>query len=799
MAQQRRNAFFVPFILPILALLLLAINIQPAYAQDQEDVKLSARVGFGGNCKENTWIPIRVTVENNGPDLDARVEVAYANNSNGEATYGAEISLPTASRKEIFLYIYPQNYLGRLILSLKSGDRVVTSTPLNATCISGQNLLIGLLGNDLTASTLAGALSSNGFARITSLQLADLPDRSQGWESLDALVVSGVDTGGMSDAQRAALKTWLAQGGKLLAAGGPRWQETVGGLGELLPIELNATRTVSDLSALQNYFQSSDLFDGRPAIVAIGKLRPDAEVLVTQDGIPLLAQRVFGFGAIYYLAADPALQPLSDWGGMGNFYGNLLGSRATRSSWLNAVWDSYAANQALSALEALSLPPATSILCLLGVYILVIGPLNYLVLRYFKRQELAWITIPALVILFTLVGYFSGFLVRGVHPILNRLAVVQAWDGVDEAQAHALVGVYSPIRAKYTLNAGEAFLPYPFEEANQGGFQPSHDWLSLEQGEGIVLPDLLVESSGMKATFVSGSLPALQLTHNLVVTIGKQTPTLSGIISNTSQYTLRDVALVTPNNAQNLGDLAPGATKNVVVSLRANPQGSPFYNQTSQFSYYSGGSLQDIRHNALMNAVRSTRQQSGDKVDAGIYLIGWLDKGLISTGLQGQDFESVDTSLYVVTLRPIFTFTPGPLQLTPDLFIWESSDPNFSPYLPEYWQQSASSNGYVLSFKVAVPSLPYHAVQTLTLTLNPSTYRSGPSPSAINVFLWDWENASWVQIHDLAWGNNDIPDPFRYAGTGGTINLRIEQNQNGNAGQPWNELQSSYVTLVVEP
>jgi hypothetical protein len=786
----------------IFVLLLLPGGSQQVHAQGQGDVSLTARLGFDGNCKQNSWIPIRVKVENKGADLNnARIQVAYQNNKGGQSAYAVDVSLPTTSRKEFFLYLPPDSaYQGKLNVSLMAGDRALVTTPVNVACISNDNIIIGLLTDNLSTDMLSSAAPLTGSARVAQLQLADLPDRSQGWEGLDALVVSGVDVGAISDAQRAALKGWLAQGGKLLVTGGPKWQGAAAGLDEFLPVDLKSTQTMNDLSALQTYFKTpAVLAPTTPAILAVGQVRPNADVLVAQDGVPLLVQKQIGFGMVYYLAADPALQPLSNWSGMGAVYSHLLGVRSLHPSWMNSTWNVDASNQALTALPALGLPPTFYVLCLLGLYILIVGPLNYLILRRLKRQEWAWISIPALVILFTLVAYFSGFLMRGVRPTLNRLAVLQAWDGVDQAQAHALVGIYSPGRTKYTLQAGSSFLPYPFDGSNQI-LQANNNWLSLQQGAEMFLPDVLVESGGMKSASLSGSLPAIAFSHNLVISLGNHDPLLSGKITNASKYTLKDAILVTSDGSKNLGDFAPGAVKQVQIALTSNPAGSDLYNSQTSLTLYSNSpdtssAERTVRLNALVRAILPASQLGNKAITSGIYLIGWVDDALLPAGLRGQEFDSVDTSLYILMLKPTFTLKTGELALTPGLFLWESSSPEFSPYMLDYYNATIPAGGYLLSFKLAAP-LHYSAVKSLVLSLsenNNYTHTNAPERSA---FIWDWEGAQFVRIENLAWGNNNIPDPGHYVGPGAEIRLKIDQGQNTNTAP---QIETSYFTLVVEP
>ena len=52
-------------------------------------------------------------------------------------------------------------------------------------------------------------------------------------------------------------------------------------------------------------------------------------------------------------------------------------------------------------MPALALPSIEGLLLLLLGYIVLIGPINYLVLRRLDRREWAWVTMPLLVVGFT--------------------------------------------------------------------------------------------------------------------------------------------------------------------------------------------------------------------------------------------------------------------------------------------------------------------------------------------------------------------------------------------------------------
>jgi len=55
-------------LLLLLAGLLLALR-NPTHAQQSGAISMRARAGFDGYVQANTWLPVRVTVANSGPDV----------------------------------------------------------------------------------------------------------------------------------------------------------------------------------------------------------------------------------------------------------------------------------------------------------------------------------------------------------------------------------------------------------------------------------------------------------------------------------------------------------------------------------------------------------------------------------------------------------------------------------------------------------------------------------------------------------------------------------------------------------
>ena len=731
---------------------------QLAHAQNQNNLELTVRTGLGGYCKENRWIPVKITVENTGTGMDAQIQIINKADSGNNLVTAAEISLPTTSRKELFLSLYPQNYFRGLKARVVAKGKTLAETDLNITCISADNILIGLLTDSPSSYDLLSEVQTlAGTTKIAQLGLADLPDQVTGWAGLDALVISGVDTHALSSSQRQALELWVADGGRLFVVGGTKWQGAAAGMGELLPVMLTGTQKVSNLNALGQYFRVPSPIE-EDVTLAVGTLRPQAYVLVEQDGFPLLVEKMVGFGHVYFFAADPGLQPLSRWEGMRAVYEFSL-ARKNFNLW-NTTWNPNTANQALAILPALGIPSIFASCGWMLLYLLVIGPLNYLFLRRIKRMELAWISIPTLVIIFTLMTYVAGSISRGTRPIVNRMGISLSWDGVSQSQVRGLVGVYSPNRAKYNLEAKLPFVALPLTE-----FDTSLN--TLQQGTSMLIPDITVEIGGMKTLAVDGAQPALALSHDLSFDLSSGI-LLEGKITNTTSYTIEDASLHLPNTTEDLGDFAPGESKEIQTYIQYIPvKSNPLFNNSSYYPYNNYGSNDDVsyRRTLLSQALSNSRPS---QTDWGIYLTGWVKTQPVPVELRDKQFDSLDTNLVIIQLNPSLIIPKDTITI-PNSFMFRETSTSEYPtgdtniYIP--------AEGYFLRFWPAIP-IPFSSVRSLTLHQDMDT----SSNTNLALSLWNFESSQWEEIEDISQNEINLPNPEQYVGPGGEIRVRLDGN-----------------------
>ncbi len=780
------------FLLCVLLLSLSLLTPQPARAQGG-GVTLDAAAGLDSYCKYNRWFPVRVTLANTGAGVDGLL-VATTREGSAKSEYSAEVSLPTASKKEITLYVYPRGQSETVEIAYVADGAILATAQKDLLCQPETDYLHAVWAASPSAfNPLTSVDPSGGRASLAELSSADLPDRFQGLAMLDTLAISDVDTGVLSEAQRIALRAWITTGGRLIVAGGTSWQKTAAGLGDLLPLTPTGSQTLPGVSALREYAGNDSPLD-ETAVVATGELNPGADVIVSQDEIPLIITQQIGYGEVIYFAADPALAPLRNWDGTEDLYAKLLLNVPDKPGWAAGFTDPYAAETALAEVPGLAIPSPWLICGFLMLYVAVIGPLNYLVLRALKIREMAWVSIPILTILFTGAAIILGAGIRGSRPIVNQLSVVQVWPGEEYAVVNSLLGVFSPQRESYEFAMDGLVLASPLPNL---GFAPTEeDWYARQDDAGFRIPEMQVDVGGISGNVISGLIPAPKISQSLQLDVSENGfLEITGDVTNESDLRLDDAFLLGPGVAVGVGDFIPGQTLPVSLGLGVGGYTAPSYSGglindntlNDLFTTYTSSAFNDPDDNRRYNLISAAL---GSGRGSNVFLVGWATDPLLEGRLDHARARYEHTTFVVIRLTPAgLADATGLINITPSLLNWRVRDTTISTPVSPYGVSTYESGSYTLEF--FLPStVAFTTVEGLTLHL--SSFGSTGS-ALITVQLWDFENENWRRIADPIWGANPIPNPAAHVGPNREIRLQIGTLP----GQTQLEIESSVFSLLI--
>ncbi len=771
----------------LVGLMILGAFAATAVAQDTPSgLTLDASAGFDGYYKQEKWFPVVIHAANDGAPIDGRVQILTGSSGldNG-GVYDAPISLPTQSNKQVPLIVYPATqFANELPVQLvdENGTLINQSTSNRLRSLRANDLLYGVISPEPSQfAGLEDIHGGRGFAGVAFLTIDDLPDTAVAWQALDILIIDDSDTSQLSPAQLNALTAWIETGGQLVVTGGPNGQKTAVALADLLPVSLNGTLTLDDLPAL-TAATGYPLANNSPYLVSDSSLR-SGELLLHENGLPILARRNMGQGTVYFLALDPKLAPLRDWEGTTTIWSQVANNLSAPELWQNGVQNDYAAETAVSALPNLTIPSAALLIIFLLIYTLIIGPINYLILKRYNKRELAWLTIPAMVLIFSAITYFVGFQIKGNTPIIHQMSVVYGHIESRTGRVQSLLGLYSPQRSTYDLILpGDA----PARALNISYTDNYADFAALTRTNAMELREIRSNVSTV-STFIADTtrpLPAI----NASATVRPQDSEiiLDVTIHNQSDIRLQQTSIIMRENAYSIGDIPNGEK----VSLQI-PLGKPASSSLGFSRSYSGAPLStnsetllgttdfyaDATSFARWQLLQALESQmpittgSNTDIPTTVTLVAWTDSPQLDVSLANNNFTNQQTSLYFIDI-PLteMAFQGENISVPFNLLSWQILDdsgmvePSIGPlYMSGGWIE------YEVQPSAQFDDLEVEALGIVLQTNDTSALK----PS---VFLWDWSKNEWVGLAGHNWGETAVPDYGRFLNANNQLRLRLEDN-----------------------
>ncbi len=649
-------------LLTLVALLVLCfVQASPAAAQNGDGVSLEAGVGFDAIYKQRASVPVWVDVSNQGAPLEATIAVVVGDPSFGSSVvYTAPVSLPTQSTKRVPLYIYLPEFGADVVVRLLVGDQLVAETvPNQLSRIASNDLLYGVVSPEPGAlaflSTVPGGRDD---AAVAFLTLDDLPDIAPGWQALDVLILDDTDTSRLSREQREALSAWIENGGQLVVTGGPGGATTAAGVAALLPVTVTGSETVTELPALAE-FAGSDLASDGPYVVTTSEMG-SGEALISESGTVLFARRPLGRGAVYFLALDPKLNPLRSWAGATAVWDAIAASVPAAPPWGSGLQDGFATGSAVSAIPGLELPSIWQLIIFLLIYTLVIGPINYIILRRIRRPELAWVTIPAFVLLFSIITLFTGFRTRGSAALLNEMAVSFGHIDAATVQTQTAAGLYSPRRDTYNLEMPYATTVFPFS-TGFGALQSRGNLDTIDRSAVVSVRGVQADTSELNTFLIESFEPQPGMSAEATLDERDGSQTLNVSVTNGTSMTWENAVLIAGETQISLGTLAAGESRSISQPLAAppsSPAGTTFNPIVSDPSYLLG--TPDYFSDAsvfprwqLLQALSGSFELTAAELprpDEMVTLAGWIDETSVPIDAPGDQLERTGVTLYFLEI-----------------------------------------------------------------------------------------------------------------------------------------------------
>jgi hypothetical protein len=436
-----------------------------------------------------------------------------------------------------------------------------------------------------------------------------------------------------------------------------------------------------------------------------------------------------------------------------------------------------------------------------------------------RRTELAWFTIPGLVVLFSVIAYLLALGSKGGDLVTIRVNAINTTEGVPVATLEQHVGVFSPLRGTYrfTLDANSAVTemnPYGYYQARSSSGAP------VSSGAGTTTIDNVnIDTWGLRA-FVAEHTAALQGPLQADLHLGSNM--IVGKVKNRTNGPLEDVALLRGDAVQYIGYIAPGEEADVRLPVQngvynnsspgqllpmpagvVNPQNGYMYGQGVQVN-----STAQREYNRKLNAlsVALFPLMIGEApTDMNVVLLAWGPAPAARFSVDGKSIlsQEQEVNVWAATVHvvasvsdqasldsdrvPYSVYVPGN---SPSVLPMGNGSPlvfttvggQVQPGVPQP-VPTATSSGVVsglslapyIEFRYRLPS----GIQAQSLYLNYST--SDPAPlrpgSPLDVQAYNSRTGAWDRVATIgsvsAKLQQAIPNPTLYVGAAGDVTIRL--------------------------
>ncbi len=397
---------------------------------------------------------------------------------------------------------------------------------------------------------------------------------------------------------------------------------------------------------------------------------------------------------------------------------------------------------------AIKTPSFNIIALYLLAYVVFLVPVNYWYLKKRRRMELAWVSTPAIVLLFTLGAYVIGYTIKGGKIEMGVATVIEGSTNARYARLISEASLFSPARRSYDVDIND---PYaigqciPEEEKEQMPTAYLGEKTAIEGIDMAMWSAKTIES-------VSGVDMGGNFTCNLTL-VGNA---VQGTVTNNTNLDLTDCAIRFAGMQQELGSLPRGRT------VRVDAKSSPYSSSTRSNPY--SNYAKNIKSN--LQGVAGTVSSASNAPT----LVGFAKRNA-PYGLSGRRGNVISQTCIMIRLDVstggVLVFSPNSISST--IVKSQSAQPipemNVNPGTMVVDLQPSGS--FMVLYQLPVPG----RLDLVSLSLASSNKFKFEHTGAMRV-NYSLQNlaGNWVTVK----GVGDVPNPAQYLQPGNQIKLKIE-------------------------
>lgn len=543
-------------------------------AATENKLQVKTAIGFNDNYKIGFSAPITLTINNKYKDIQGEVEIRIPSATGKYISYVKTLNMQKDSEKVITINVPIDGQRTKYKLFINNGSEVVYEDTISINnTMNNVTKFIGVLSDDFDSLSYINKVPDPiGISLLTKtikLDEKNLPNDFFSFKAFDIIIINNYDTSKLSKDQYKVLKQWVMDGGTLIVGTGVNHSKTLGIFkDDFIQGNIFDVKKINT-SKIYNLATNGDNNNGVNLDVLSIDVK-DGKTILEDNGVKLVQTISKGKGVAALVAFDLGQPPFIGWNNNTNFSVKLMGIVNPNLSAMNDVnvknmgqQDlAYGANEALNLFSEIASARPSSFYLILFIYVLVVAPLSYIVLKKIDKRELMWVTVPIIAVIFGFIVFLSGSNTR-LREITTNMFSTISMDMEGKATVNTYAGVFSPKKMKLKVESknGEKLIPI----IQQYNGDPATQTTDNSDMEAKIYTD---EKSSVE--FVNSSIfetKTIQI-QGETTNIGKIESNinvvngiLKGTIKNSTNIDLIDCYLVTQGEYYKIDEIKSGETK----------------------------------------------------------------------------------------------------------------------------------------------------------------------------------------------------------------------------------------------
>ncbi len=376
---------------------------------------LDMAIGYDQQYIVGKATPFRAVLTNKGKDFsgEMQIKVYSYEDTEGDAgeysIYYQPVELAKGAAKQMNLDINVETIRDFFeVILLDEQGKMVFRKNVSAKALDPATVMVGVLtDNPGEVAYLSGLNMTEGkedyeaaYSKTVFLNGTTFPESKYVLGNFKAIIIEDFDTKTLTKKQKDAIENWTRGGGMLIFGTGPKAEKVLGGLDELAGFQMGESQTINSFPSINNTLQIQTEHYGSMDITPI--TAPGLKDIFSENGTSITSAMAFGSGKIVIHNFSLSLAPAAE---LPNLVVLLRGiySNEAPSLFKPEVGENYERNYISRAADQFPVLKTGSIYGILGcilVYIVVVGPILYIVLKKKDKREFGWVAIPVLSILF---------------------------------------------------------------------------------------------------------------------------------------------------------------------------------------------------------------------------------------------------------------------------------------------------------------------------------------------------------------------------------------------------------------